>query len=291
VGRKKADDEDTPPAGYVPPPPAWESRAVSKKVAVILEALEIPKIDPAARSTLQRWIYRADKYFPDERGDILFTLRAIVESEGNGPDALLDPILRAVHSARRPVWTSKGLPFIEAFDRIDLRSLLQQMRDLRCFTCADLGTYFATAIRSRLWEIFGPDVVPAPPKVKPPPKPPLRVTRVPVIEKRIAIGVEMIKLRTKCKRNNDFSALRRKHFPDLDGKTAVDAKRIAAMYAGRPEIYRHASWHALAELSSPSLPAKARMRFEARILAGEEITGKEIEKSPQPGRAEALRSG
>ena len=55
------DDEDTPPAGYVPPPPAWESRAVSKKVAVILEALDIPKIDPAARSTVQRWVYRADK--------------------------------------------------------------------------------------------------------------------------------------------------------------------------------------------------------------------------------------
>ena len=64
VGRKKAidgDDEDTPPAGYVAPPPAWESRAVSQKVAVILKALEIPKIDPAARSTVQRWVYRADK--------------------------------------------------------------------------------------------------------------------------------------------------------------------------------------------------------------------------------------
>jgi hypothetical protein len=162
------DDEDTPPAGYVPPPPAWESRAVSKKVAVILEALDIPKIDPAARSTLQRWVYRADKIFGGDRGDILLTLRAIVESEGNGPEALLEPILCAVHSVCRPEFTVKGLAFIESFDRIDLRALLQQMRDLKCFTKSDLSTYFAAAIRSRLREILGvPAQVPAPPK-KPP---------------------------------------------------------------------------------------------------------------------------
>ena len=149
------DDEDAPPAGYVPPPPAWESRAVSKKVAVILEALDIPKIDPAARSTLQRWVYRADKIFGGDRGDILLTLRAIVESEGNGPEALLEPILCAVHSVCRPEFTVKGLAFIESFDRIDLRALLQQMRDLKCFTKSDLSTYFAAAIRSRLREILG----------------------------------------------------------------------------------------------------------------------------------------
>jgi hypothetical protein len=43
----------------------------------------------------------------------------------------------------------KGLAFIESFDRIDLRALLQQMRDLKCFTKSDLSTYFAAAIRSR----------------------------------------------------------------------------------------------------------------------------------------------
>jgi hypothetical protein len=104
---------------------------ISKKVAVILEALDFPKIDPVARSTLQRWVYRADKYFGGDRGDILLTLRAIVESEGNGPDALLDPILRAVHSVCRPEWTNRGIDWIAAFDRIDLRALHQQMRDLK----------------------------------------------------------------------------------------------------------------------------------------------------------------
>ena len=103
------------------------------------------------------------------RGDILLTLRAIVDSEGNGPEALLEPILCAVHSVCRPDFTVKGLAFIEAFDRVDLRALLQQMRDLKCFTKSDLCTYFAAAIRSRLGEIFGPDEAPAPSK-KPPAK-------------------------------------------------------------------------------------------------------------------------
>ena len=98
---------------------------MSKKVDVILNALDIPKIDPEARSTLQRWVYRADKIFGGDRGDILLALRAIVESERNGPEALLEPILCAVHSACRPVWTNKGLAFIAAFDGIDLRSLLR----------------------------------------------------------------------------------------------------------------------------------------------------------------------
>lgn len=116
---------------------------------------------------MQRWVYRADESFGGHRGDIL--LRAIVESEGNGPEALLEPILCAVHSVCRPEFTVKGLAFIEAFDRVDLRALLQQMRDLKCFTKSDLCTYFAAAIRSRLGEIFGPDEAPAPSK-KPPAK-------------------------------------------------------------------------------------------------------------------------
>jgi hypothetical protein len=179
VGRKKAaaDDEDedevAPPPGYVEPPAAWEKPSVAKKVQSILDSLEIPKIDPEARSTLQRWVHRADRLFDSDRGDILLTLRAIAESEGNGPDAIMDPILRAVHSARRPEWNGKGLSFIEAFDRIDLRSLLRQMLELKCFTKSELSTYLATAIRSRLSEIFGPDEVSAPPK-----KPPVRRSTV-----------------------------------------------------------------------------------------------------------------
>ena len=176
VGRKKAVDEDdddadlaAPLAGYVERPAAWESRAVSKKVQTILDSLEIPKIEAEARSTLCRWVHRADRLFAGDRGDILLTLRAIAESQGNGPDAILDPILRAVHSARRPEWQKRGLSFIEAFDSIDLRSLLRQMRELKCFTMSELSTYLAIAIRSRLWEIFGPDEAPAPPK-KPPAK-------------------------------------------------------------------------------------------------------------------------
>jgi hypothetical protein len=143
-----------------------------------------------------------------------------------------------------------------------------------------------------LSEIFGPDVVPAAPKgAKPLPKPPLKVTRVPVIEKRIAIGVELLALRAKCRRNNDYAALRRRHFPDLDPKIAIGAKRIAKVYSDRPDIYRRASWHALAELSL--LPVEARKRFEARILACERVTARDVKRArgPSSGRDASSAAG
>jgi hypothetical protein len=135
----------------------WKSEAAADEVQKLFDALEIADVDAGVRYTLQRWVYRADKLFGGDRGNIILTLRCIVESTANGPEALLDPILSAVHSSCRPEWTRKGLDFIAAFDGIDLRALLDAMRGLRCFQPDELGTYLATALRSRLLDIFGSD--------------------------------------------------------------------------------------------------------------------------------------
>jgi hypothetical protein len=65
----------------------------------MLDALELTLVDADVFSTLQRWIYRADKHFGGERGTIILSLRCIAESEANGPKALLEPA--ALLQARR----------------------------------------------------------------------------------------------------------------------------------------------------------------------------------------------
>ena len=137
-------------------PEPWECEAVADEVREILRALEIEKVDAQAQTTLQRWVYRADKLLGGDRGNIVLTLRAITESEGNGPDALLDPILCAVSAVCRPEFTRQGVAFIAAFDTIDLRSLYRTMRDLRCFTRDDVSRFLTTAIQSRLCDVLGP---------------------------------------------------------------------------------------------------------------------------------------
>jgi hypothetical protein len=142
------------------PPEAWGSNAAIDEVQKTFDALELTEVDPGVRYALQRWIWRADKYSWG-RGDIILAMRCIVESEANGPEALLNPILGAVHGQCRPEWTCKGLDFVAAFDGIDLRELLKSMRDLRCFRPDEITNYLTTAIRDRLWDIFGADAAPS----------------------------------------------------------------------------------------------------------------------------------
>lgn len=276
MGRTRIDDDDGV-AARVPLLSAWERKPVANEVRKLLDSLEIEAIDREARSTLQRWIYRADKYSIGDRGTIILALRAITESEGNGPDALLDPILRAVHSSCRPQWTGLGVGFIAGFDAVDLKGLLDRMVGLKCFDRYSLYQHYALALRGRLWEIFGPDIAPEPVKVKPPAKLPLAVTRIPEIERRIAVGAEMLALRSAIQCNKEFGRLRSQRF-DMDAQTASEAIRVAKIYAARPEIFRSASWQILCELSSHFLSPDARRALEDRIIRGEKIKANEIRR-------------
>jgi hypothetical protein len=276
------------------PPPPWHSREIVAAVQEILSALELIDVDAEVRHALQKICYRRDHFHGDGRGHITLLIRTIVESAGNGVDALIAPVVVAVESAMRPAWTKKGIAWLEAFDRIPLLTLLQAMRSLDLFKESSLGPYLSTAITNKLWKHFGPDVAAAPVKVKAAPKPPARLSRIPVIEKRVQLGLALLDLKAKAGGSTKtFSALRKRHFPDTDPVAAVEAVRIAQAYGQRPEIYRRASWECLFQLSCPSLPAAARRRFEAAIVAGREVTGVQIARargkvstSGRPGRQE-----
>jgi hypothetical protein len=175
------DDEDDlpPPPGGVEPPPAWDCKPIAKQVQAVLDAVEAPLIDRETRLTLQRYLYRRNRYgemFRDDddfgtdgRGYITLLLRTILESEGN-QNALIEPIVSAVASCMRTIWIRKGVGFIAAFDQIPLLGILSKLRELDLFPENELQHHYAVGIERRLWRIFGPDVVPEPVKVKRRPK-------------------------------------------------------------------------------------------------------------------------
>jgi hypothetical protein len=181
VGRPRLvedDDEDDlpPPPGSVEKPPAWDCRAIAKQVQAVLDAVEAPQIDRETRLTLQRYLYRRNRYgamFRDDdfgtdgRGYITLLLRTILESEGN-QGAVIEPIVSAVASSMRTIWIRRGVEWIAAFDRIPLVDILNKLRELDLFPENELWHHYAMGIERRLWRIFGPDVVPAAPKPKKP---------------------------------------------------------------------------------------------------------------------------
>ena len=135
---------------------------------------------------------------------------------------------------------------------------------------------------SSLKRSFEPPTVRAaaePARPQAPKKLPVRISRVALIEKRIEIGLKLIELKAKSRRNNDYSIMRKKHFGDVDPVLATEATRVARMYGDRPEVYRRASWRVLVELSSPSLSTSARQRFETAIRAGKTINGPQIARA------------
>jgi hypothetical protein len=116
------------------------------------------------------------KFGTEGRGHVTLLIRTILESEGN-QDALIEPIVSAVASCMRPEWTGLGLKWIESFDKIPLRAILETMRSLDLFSETSLGHYLSIALRNKLFNILGPAAMPNPAKpvkAKARPKPPAR---------------------------------------------------------------------------------------------------------------------
>jgi hypothetical protein len=267
-----------PPNPEAPPTPAlWESPGIDKPVDEILAALEVPKIDAETRGIFQRMLYRQRYFGGDAKGKIILTIRCILESNGN-ESALIEPIVRAVSSCLTPELTDRGLQLIEAFDQIPLVSLLESMRGLDLFSEKSIGHYYGIALRNKLAKILKPSALTKPIKVKPVPKPPRSVTRIPEIEKNIALGNELLALRAATPSNTRFGRELRARF-DVDQKTASQAMRVARLYATRSEIYRAVSWRTLLELSSPKMSPAVRRALEAKVLAGQSITALQIRRA------------
>jgi hypothetical protein len=179
IGRPRLVEDDDDDLDDLPPPPGasedrmpWErTDRFAKEVDEILASVEAPPVDPQVHLTFQKHLYRSGIFGTDGRGHITLLLRTIIESENN-QDALVEPIVSAVSSCMRPEWTDRGLEWIQCFDSIPLKSMLNTLRDL--FGEHDLSEYYCVALRRKIAAILEP-VQGAPQeqkKAKPPPKPP-----------------------------------------------------------------------------------------------------------------------
>ena len=285
VRRRRHDDDDDDLDDLPPPPGASEDRMpwektdrFAKEVEEILASVEAPPVDAQVHRTLQKHLYRSGIFGTDGRGHITLLIRTILESENN-QDALIEPVVSAVSSCMRPEWTGLGVRWIECFDSIPLKSMLNTLRDL--FGEHDLSEYYCVALRRKIAAILEP-VQAAPQeekKGKPQPKPPPLVTRVPAIVKNIELGTALLALRDATPCNKKFGRDVRKRFPGVDQVTASEAMKVARVYGTRPEIYRRLSWIALFELSSPKMSQSVRAALEAKVMAGESVTGPQIRKA------------
>src|SRR6478752_38501 len=200
--------------------------AISQKVEEILDALEAPPIDEGTRSMFCRWLYRRRRFpeiFRNEpyqaEEQIVLTCRAILESKGN-EGALVEPIASAVSSCLRPKWTSRGVAWIEAFDQIPLAATLQTLVDL--FGKEASAQHLRDVLRGKLWQIFGPDVAPVAKPAKLAPKPPRALSRAPGVERNVALGLDLLKLRSAIKNNREYGrqvrpAIRRRNEAGFPG--------------------------------------------------------------------------
>ncbi len=153
-------------------PRPWECAAVAQAVQSIIDSFEdSPPIGADVRYFLQRTYYRREQFGDGGAGLITMILRCILESAGNA-DAIAEPaIIEAVGSC----CMSPGLPhdmrLLEAFDQLNLVSILQTMRSLNLFKESSLAHYMAIALRNKLAVIFDlPADTPAKPARKPRPR-------------------------------------------------------------------------------------------------------------------------
>jgi hypothetical protein len=215
---------------------------------------------------------------------VTMVLRAIADSEGNG-NALISDVIGAVSDIvlAHPRWPAMGLAFIEALDHVNL---LDVRKTAKAANVHPLRVGVATLIAIELAKILGPSRPPRPKppkpvKVKLPPKPPRSLTRVPEVEANVALGLELLKLRSTIKGNCAFGRLVRRQF-DIDAQHACDVMRVARAYGTKREIFTRLSWNALLTLASSSMPRAIAEELETRIIAGEAIGASQIRAARGP---------
>jgi hypothetical protein len=87
----------------------------------------------------------------------------------------------------RPEWTGLGLKFT---------AILETVRDL--FGEHDLLDHYCVALRRKIAAILEPVQTKPQVKVKPAPKAPRAETRIPAIERKIALGLQLLDLKSKA---------------------------------------------------------------------------------------------
>ncbi len=203
----------------------------------------------------------------------------IVESSEANQRELIADIIGAISDIVRlhPRWPGLGLEWLEAFDKIDLDAI---RKTGKATGVQPLRGAVMALLCVEIEKILGPAKLPAKPRrIKRTPKLPRSVTRVAEIEKSIAMGGELLALRSAISCNKKFGREVRRRFPDVDPITAAEAQRVARLYLGLDDIWRRASWQTLIELASPKMAPEIRSAFEDRILAGGKVTTVQIRRA------------
>jgi hypothetical protein len=151
-------------------------------------------------------------------------LRSIIESAGNENELIAD-VIGAISDLIRahPRWVGLGMQWLEAFDKINLAEV---RKTAKATGVQPLRGAIMTLLCVELEKILGPSRLPKPPKpprIKPQTKPARALTRNPEVERNVALGVELIALRSTIKSNYAFGQVRRRQF-DIDGQQACENK-------------------------------------------------------------------
>jgi hypothetical protein len=216
-------------------------------------------------------------------GHASMVLKAIVDSDGNEAQLRADVIL-AVSDVleRHPRWPSLGLAFLEAMDQVDLGAIRRQVK---ASGIKPLRNGIGTLLFLRLQELLGPPVLPK--RSKPgaadvamapsAPQPCAVEARAADIQRRVAIGVDLIALKAIAPHRQFGRLAHARH--GIDSQIIPEYLQIARLYGARPDVTSKLAWHALIELASPSLPASIRQDFERMLQAGKRVTAPDIARA------------
>lgn len=282
MARRKIEDEDDDCVSgpFEVTVHRWARDPWPTKLQKILDGLEIGALDEGARLFLQRQLHIGGLFDQDRTGHVVLTLRCIVESEGND-GALSEMMLRAVSGVIGP-YEDRGLELVEAFDQIPLLGVLEQMRALEYFYVNEATSALERILKHKLRRmLISQPAAPAPRLSK---KERIAAHReataaanLKIVEQRLDLGRKLAALRDVTPRNTTFGQIVRHKF-DLHNPAEVAAMiRAATLYGERPDIIAKVrNWRTLVALTSTLLSEPARLEWEARILAGENVMGTEI---------------
>lgn len=286
MGKRRSEDDDddeissfTGPVTY-----SWQTTAIAARVQKVLDEMYVKDVPADVRDYFQRILYRKDK-FDGGGGEekIVLLIRTINESGGN-EGALIEPIVSAVGSCMQRRWTEQGLKWIEAFDKLNLRGIVETMRSLDLFSEKNLSYYLSIVLSNKLHRLLDPPIEAPAPKIPRAERlaaatAASRASRLAVIEKNLELGRKLLELRAQYPGNKQFGRARDKHFGHVPDVDAAKAMRVARLYGERRDLCQATTWAVLLMLASPSLAVTRRQAFERRILMGEKVLAKEVKQA------------
>jgi len=168
-----------------------------------------------------------------------------------------------------PAWADSGLRWFEVFDGINLADIQRQAKANRATVPQRYGV--SALLHRELNAAFAEKKDVAPPKQSALQRRlELAAAKARIVDRKIELGRQPAQLRDTMPNNRRFSVFAGSSISKT--RTRHPRWRASAGYT----YLRGVGWRALVELASQATSEAERHKFEARILAGERVTGAEI---------------